>query len=72
MGAHLENISEAHLRWDGEAVADFLGAVAEGGGIGEEHEGFTAGFGGTTQEIIAERIFGGMVELEPEVARGDL
>ena len=68
----MENISEAHLGWDGEAVADFFGAVAEGGGIGEEHEGFAASFGGTTQEIIAERIFGGMVELEPEVARCDL
>ena len=67
----MENISEAHLGWDGEAVSDFLRAVAEGGGVGEENEGFTAGFGGTTQEIVAERILGGMVELKPEVALGD-
>jgi len=70
-GAHLENVPEAHLWRDGEAVADFLGAVAEGGGVGEEDEGFAAGVGTTAQELVAERIFGGVVELEPEVASGD-
>ena len=70
-GTHLEDVPEAHLGRDGEAVADFLGAVAEGGGVGEEDEGFAAGVGTTAQELVAERIFGGMVKLEPEVASGD-
>ena len=67
----MENISEAHLWWDGEAVANFFRAVAEGGGVGEEHEGLAASFGGTTQEIVTKGIFSGMVELKPEVALGD-
>ena len=71
MGTHLENISEAHLGRNGEAVADFLGAVAERGGVGKKHEGLASGVGATTQELVAERIFCGMVELEPEVALGD-
>ena len=69
--AHLENVPEAHLWRDGKAVADFLGAVAKGGGIGEEHEGLAAGVGGALQKFVAERILSGMVELEPEVAFGD-
>jgi len=67
----LRDIPECHLGRDGEAITDFLGAVAERGGVGKKHKGLAASFGATTQEIVAERIFGGMVELKPEVAFGD-
>ena len=72
MEAHLDDVAQGHLRGDGEAVADLLGAVGEGGGVGEEDEGLHPGGLGAVEELLAQLILGGVVELEPEAAPGDL
>ena len=70
--AHLDDIIEGHLRRNGEAVFNFLGSVSKGGRVGEEDEGFATGLGSALEDFVAQRIVGGVVELEPKVATSDL
>ncbi len=66
----LQDVAQRHFGRHGQAVADVARPVAESRHVAEDHQDLATGGLRPVEQVIANGVVGGMVELKPEFAFG--
>ena len=72
MRAHLEDVACSHAWRNGKTILNLLRTVGKSRCVSEDDEGAATGCPCALKQLVAQLVFGWMVELEPKIAICDL